>query len=576
MDTYKHMLFDGYNPYETYKNFLTARHPYSTRYFTVQEYIDNFDKPGYENDDLNYAEVFTILCQNEKFNYTNFSYEDFFKVMVNKKTTKLLFELQVEGESFYKYSAGGKETLKQKKSEGVDSKNSGGGVSGVRLSNEQVNEEFKKAGIEAGEEKEKTDGKNEKEKDKENEDEITDPLSTLRIWAANMWDKVMEASDKVVKFFDRWSKNFFFAYNVTLKPYGLEEMYTIADIFPDAPCKMNYSMRNIDMLDTQEALLRGILIDSDLGPAYNEIRSRQSSIYDDLDRMVSVNRTGVNYSIYGSSLVNHPTGRSAMSYVKESLVTTFEYADKSFEQFWMSFPESTTIPGIEFAAGEPNPQGGTVILNIPQYINQGYYGQGIQRGDKGCGTVAEYGCIDCCYYMISNYYYKGMLLRATTVEEYLKENSASVVREADGELSFPGYVEVDQFHWLDYCLDHDIYPFLFSTEGASDHFQGPFLPNLVIEFISRGNPVVLHITGVWEYNGIKYHNSLYNHFLLIIGYDEKGFYVLDPGNSNISDFSTVIPYEAFEGVSCKWIRAIETEDGYDFTDCFKINTLAEE
>ncbi len=575
METYKRMLFDGYNPYETYAKFKQARHPYSTRYITVQDYIDNYDKPGYENDDLNYAEFFTVLCQNEKFNYENFTYEEFFKTVVNKKTTKYLFELQVEGESFYKYTAGGKETLKQKKAEGIDSKNGGGSIAGQKLSNDQVNAEFES--LTAAEAKdEKKDAKDEKDE----EVKLT-PIQQLISLGNDLITGLADVTDKVVKFFDRWTKNFFFAYDVTLKPYGLEELYKIADIRPDAPCKVNYTMRNIDMLDTQEALLRGVLIDSDLGPAFNEMRSRQSCIYNDLASMVSVSRTGVDYSIYGDPLVNYPTGRSAMSYVNESLVTAFESGDRSWEQFWMSFPESTTIPGMEFAAGPPNPEKATVVLNIPQYINQGYHGANIPRGEAGHGTVADFGCIDCAYYMIANYYWRGNLIGATSIEEYLKENSASVQKDEDGELSFPGYVEVDQFHWMDYCFDHDMYPYFFSIDGAPDHFQGPFLPNLVISFLSKGNPVVLHIEGVWEYNGIKYHNSLYNHYLLITGYDENGFFVHDPGNMSISDKDgthdpgKVIPYEAFEGVSGKWIRAIEPEDGYDYSGCYKINTLGE-
>lgn len=588
LGNYKDFLFDGYNPYETYKKFKAARHPYSTRkvrssdgsehYVTIQEYIDNYDKPGYENDDLNYAELFTVICQNGKFSYSSFSYSEFYDVLVNRKTTELLFELKVENEEFYKYTRGGRDELKRKKSEGVGSKDASDVVDGAQLTEEQVNEEFIRS------------------ETTETETRDSSPMDTLKSWANALKDKVMEITDSVIRFFDRWTKNFFFAYDVTVKPYGLEELYAIADIKPDAPSSVNRTMRNIDMLDVQESLLRGVLIDSDLGPAYDKPRSGQSSIYEDLQRMMSVSRVGVDYSIYGDPLINYPTGRSAMCYVDESLVSVIAKGIRP-DQFWMSFPDLPDEQYMEWATETQDLANTTVVLNIPRYVWQKHSDlSGIARGNSG--TFGDFGCIDSCFYMIDNYYNLGTTLGgptdAHTIVEYVTENSKCAVKDDKGEYYVPqgaGYIGEgdpgvwDQFLWWLYCSDSGssifkYIPHRFEVAGAGDEYQAPFYPNLVKSYIAQGTPVILHIKGEWIYNGMTYHGSLYNHYLLIMGYDDKGFYVMDPGNQGISDVYDhserhVIPYEAFECANEKWIRAIESNGTRDYAALYLINTVAD-
>ena len=257
-------------------------------------------------------------------------------------------------------------------------------------------------------------------------------------------------------------------------------------------------------------------------------------------------------------------------------------------QFWMSFPETTGDSELDFYTGEPDPGKRTVLLNFPTYIMQGYHGQGIQRGTAGHGTVADYGCIDCSFYMCGNYFRKGGLISSgygNAIEDYLRECSVSVEYDTDGTYTTPGYIDCEgvaqgdggRFVFGPYCWDNNMDLKWFRVSGADDSYQGPFYPNLVIEQLSQGNPVIFHLTGVWEYGGKNYHNSLYNHYLVIIGFDSNGFYVLDPGNQSISDAthaeSNVIPYGAFEAASCKFIYVVEPfSDEYDYTGNFEINT----
>lgn len=69
---------------------------------------------------------------------------------------------------------------------------------------------------------------------------------------------------------------------------------------------------------------------------------------------------------------------------------------------------------------------------------------------------------------------------------------------------------------------------------------GPLSSSSIISSITQGNPVVVQIKGKWK----DYHTSPNTHYFLIIGYDDVGFYVADPGSKNNTK-NGPIPYSDF-------------------------------
>ena len=185
------------------------------------------------------------------------------------------------------------------------------------------------------------------------------------------------------------------------------------------------------------------------------------------------------------------------------------------------------------------PDGQSVILDMQGYINQGRYPDNY-RGTDGRGqSIKSAGCCDCSYTMIAMY-----LNRANY-------DIVSISRK---------YVSNNNFRGTD---------FLRSVGLKETSRNEAYLASSVIGYLTEGLPVMLHISGKWVYNGVTYHSSTNGHFLVIMGFDDAGFYVYDPG-SNKNTTNGPIPYDAFSYVAGKSIRIIARESA--FVPHYLVNT----
>ena len=119
------------------------------------------------------------------------------------------------------------------------------------------------------------------------------------------------------------------------------------------------------------------------------------------------------------------------------------------------------------------------------------------------------------------------------------------------------YVIANQFQGKAYMSRYNV---------TEERLAGGFDINYCISSLTEGKPIVLQIKGIWKYNGVEYHSTSGGHFLVIIGYDDCGFYVLDPGKRANND--RVIPYLAFNYIDIPSYRIISGSDVY-----YRTNTL---
>ena len=179
---------------------------------------------------------------------------------------------------------------------------------------------------------------------------------------------------------------------------------------------------------------------------------------------------------------------------------------------------------------EDNKSGGYVensknkkILNMYRYINQADEPQA--SISFAGGTYRAYGCAPSCYIMVGEYYLRQKQDIQTLVNKYSAGNSGiygSALIEGLGGKSYQhSYSGLDQ----------------------------------IISEIDSGNPVVLNFKG----NGGALGDHPKGHYIVIMGYDEHGFYVYDPGDryntyGNGGPSECLITYEEFESISNTFIN----------------------
>lgn len=286
-------------------------------------------------------------------------------------------------------------------------------------------------------------------------------------------------------------------YEFDLKPYGLRELFLIAEVSEMDPDKSFPNQTNIDMLERREYYFRTYArtYEPNLGPSYNEERSNRSLIF-------------------GQGANKTKTGRSSEYYIKNA-----DNLDDILEIPIWDMPEKPPVtPTYDFVEG-------TKIINMPDYINQGTCSAAGMRRGSSSTTVKSSGCCDCSYIMIAEYYTG----KNITVESIAGDSSMY----NGSSLNTPLFLE---------------------KFGMTQNGNIPFDINTIRFYIDKGMPLIFHIRGKWIYNGTVYHKTDNGHFLTIIGYDEKGLYVYDPG-SNANTKNGPIPYEAFPHVNDKYIRA---------------------
>ncbi|MCR4902202.1 MAG: C39 family peptidase [Butyrivibrio sp.] len=291
---------------------------------------------------------------------------------------------------------------------------------------------------------------------------------------------------------------------VTVKPYGLRELFAIAfntDTASTTPTEVANRMHinfdqhtNLYMLNYCEKVTRfyqrgykvnlvypdsGTVIKTvdALGPSYLEARSTTSPIYDEVNTdswLVANNWNG--------------TGRSAWCYIEDT------YNDDLGHIEWGDDPGGAEPPGGEFEAPDEGK-----ILDMYEYINQGDYPNTIRGASSE--TVKQSGCLDCSIAMILMYYSRSHI-PITDVSKYVN---------ASGSLETGSVLSAYGFH------------------SGGNHYSDVI--NGIINEINNDRPVVIHIRGQWTSceDGRVLHGTGNGHFLVGIGYDSTGLYVYDPG-----------------------------------------------
>ena len=267
-------------------------------------------------------------------------------------------------------------------------------------------------------------------------------------------------------------------------PYGLVEMYDVAGVVYTARSTALPSRTNYEMMNEYERNMR--LLSEDylpFGTGFEEERDPRSKVYD-----------------------MAPTGRSAFSYTNKSLYYLGQYG--LIPEWYLANAPRLDIVHV--------PTDGSVILDMDMYyISQ--LGNYNMRGRSG-STINSQGCIDCSYTMCAQYIL-GYDINVNKVSETFVTDEG--LFDTPSFLSYNGLTrQLNTSSWNE-------------TE--------------VRDSINQGCPVVVKISGHWNYEGHDYHNSSSDHFLVVSGYDPTGFCLLDPASDYNS--TNVIPYEAFENVS---------------------------
>ncbi len=449
--SYLSKLFSGElkrNDERTLEEFRSVRYPYCRmradgQYWTIGDFLDGriptreeSSNDDYLNNDINYAEIISVICLNPNFDIQseNCTLEDFVALLTGKNAKKLLYELSVSDPYYEHY-----EIL--------------------------------------------TD---------ENGNEILDKETKKPVYG---W------VDKGQTTPDEFGEDYRYYYKFEIMPYGLRELYMLADVDPMESHVTFPQFSNYEMMDKKEEYLRYFAgtANDELGTSFDEDRSQASIVY---TNMMAQN--------------GYATGRSLFYYIPQC--TNLEE---------INLPEWDTEE-LPFVAGDYEFTDGECILPMPQYINQGDFPNVYRGGPNGNRktTVKSSGCIDCCYAMVAAYY-TGKNVDMAKVGNNKKYYNGS----AFNHLKFnPDYGMKNS------ALDKD-------TEY-----------NVLVmrDYLRQGYPLIIHIKGYWKYNGKTLHGTQNGHFIVIRGYNEEGFYVYDPGRRGNNE--GVIPYEAFDLLNMKRYR----------------------
>ena len=336
---------------------------------------------------------------------------------------------------------------------------------------------------EARKHRSKEENKEEKERAKTSEEDTTSSSTT----SDEEDEEFEELSDE-----KGGSYGWGYFYKVTLYPYGLDEIYEAAGVDPDEESVINSKFYNFELLDIQEGFLRTYIgSKKDLGPAGTDTRN-SSSLWNSL------------YEKSGKA----SSGRTPWAWTDTSILKELNY----------SYIGSGSGIVVDY-----HPNGESIILRVDKIYqgsykaHRGYVGQKNKNGNDY--TIASYGCIDCSYIMAAQYY------------NHKYYNVEQICRGEDRN----GYVNSNQgFKYGAFCSDTGI-----GFREGSKSTTG------IIEQLTQGNPVVVKIKGQWtSITGRNLHGTDSSHYFLIIGYDDNGFYLADPGSKENTE-NGPISYEDF-------------------------------
>ncbi|MDE6627709.1 MAG: C39 family peptidase [Lachnospiraceae bacterium] len=320
----------------------------------------------------------------------------------------------------------------------------------------------------------------------------------------------------------------YFYYKIFVMPYGLRELYEMIkeaewESFMEETNQTFHFQTNRGLLDYSELYLRTYVREEKPDPIsperpfdiYERSELYLGPDYRDERSPLSVARTPHDEAapfVVGSTA----SGRSPVFYFEMSINDGY-----SVEEGVPDWDDKDPLPKEDIVYPPDS-----VILDMPVYINQGDYPYNL----RGCHrhSIKQEGCMDCSY---------------TMCEEYFHNKNLSITNVSSSYVGINCMMDGQRF-----CLDN-----LMTATGDSPYSQASIMSE-----IRNGNPVVLHIRGTWSYGGRVLHRSSGGHFLVVMGYDSKGFFFYDPGmraNTAVKGNGTSIPYAAFTYgglTSCKY------------------------
>lgn len=307
-------------------------------------------------------------------------------------------------------------------------------------------------------------------------------------------------------------------YDFELYPYGLDEIYSAAGVSPTTPSYINSNYTNENALDFQENFLRSYLGNKvELGPQGTKARNLTSlwcPLYDEIHKT--------------------PVGRTKMAWCINS-VTTMDIGNTS-----SLYGGSGGGLMVDY-----KPNGTSVILDVTDkyYICQYSNPDSSKARGNGKHTIGEAACIDCSYMMAA---------------EYFNQTPYSIAK-ISSSMSKGGYVDGQSFQTWKFCQDFGI-NLQNGTKSTTD----------IVAQITKGNIVEIGIKGQWKgIAGRQLHNSSSEHHFIIVGYDDTGFYLADPGSQG--NTVNVVSYADFAKAPIFEVRYLSSSKGNP--PHYLINTL---
>ncbi len=437
--------FRKYDKEKSLEYFRSQPWPYDLHengYPTVGDVLDGNYVPQYN--DVNFLEMLTVLCQNEDYDWENSDYTEFNEFIRTKKAQNLYYELELKWILLF-YG-------------------------------------------EWDEEKTYTDGQG-------NISTRTEHVESGEIEGDIEYNSIEEAEAAIdsgitMDYNGHTLEVCGFYVRPILKPFGLRELYIMAEVNPTDYHRDWINHTYYELLDRSEKLTHTYLReDADVaGVYYKDNRGKNSTIYNDLiDKM------------------GKATGRSAWCYIPDE--DTYNLRDLG------DMPYAIPDYVLEYMAqAQYLPEGSNTLENFLQYF---YHNQGtIQNISNQSGL-----CNFTSYMMIA------MFHNNITMTDNDLASLAKKYCDNDGFFRRQGEA-LGNYH---------------ITQGSNIKTD---VVKTIESSINAGNPLILHCRGIWHDNAQNrdIHTTENGHFMVVVGYGPDGIKVADPGK--VANNTATISYDA--------------------------------
>ena len=485
-----------YNAEKSIENFRSQPYPYCLMhedgsYYTIGDFLDSNIPADELNNDLNFAEFLAVMGLCNNLSLDAFNLQDFAKFLVQKDNWQYFLEISTMKVYTEDYNLSLGENIKLS-SEGVT-------VSEHAVITEEDFEVLDNYCLSFAENLKGN------ESDDDNESSISLPLATLLGSIAARF----ELKEDIALYRE-------FYIDFTVKPYGLRELYSLADINPMDRNVYFQNLTNWEVMCRSEYLYREYISEQAfLGPSCFEPRNITSHIYYDL-KMASQEPTGY----IGTSVSNNKwaadreaPGRSAWYYI-ENVEAEFDISNN----------EVTSFRSDEIQYDDNS----ILVFNMRDPLYQ----------------------VD---YIETDYCYKNSLAFAVAMlYGYFEEANGHVPKIHASITDESGKIKEN---WIDET------PYKQRGDELSTIDE-------IINALDLGAPVLLSVAANWETddNGtITSKNQSVPHWCLVVGYSEDLIYVYD----STYEQATIQGIQKSEFMAVDFIGYRVTPDHY--TISFKVN-----